>query len=141
MINYLAIKTPVILFHRTTFLWKGLWHYSVITGYNRRSETFSLHAGSDAYRDMDISEVVGAWIEGGRWSYVMLPPESLPDIVPFPEAIENALAFLRLGKHEAAYQLSQSILKRWPERYEADVIMAQVLLKRQRVLGRWLWVV
>src|SRR5450759_1470175 len=74
IIDYLAHETPVVLFHRTGFLWKDYWHYSVITGYNRRTETFSLHIGPYQYRDTDISDLIGSWIEGGSWAYVVLPP-------------------------------------------------------------------
>ena len=127
MIDYLAHGTPVILFHRTAFLWKDFWHYSVVTGYNRRTETFTLHIGPYEYRETDISDVIGSWMEGGSWSYAVLPPENLPSSVDYQEALENSFAFLRLGNPEAAIQLSEQMLKRWPDRYEADVVMAEAL--------------
>lgn len=128
IIDYLAHDTPVVLFHRTDFLWKNFWHYSVLTGYNRKAETFSLHIGPYANREADISDVVGSWVEGGSWAFVVMPPERLPVSVKYDEALENAFAFLRLGNNEAAFQLSEQILAHWPERYEADVVMAEALM-------------
>ncbi len=130
MIEYLAHETPLIIFHRTAFLWKDFWHYSVITGYNRRTETFSLHIGPYEYRDTNISDVIGSWVEGGSWAYVVLPPKQLPKLADYQEALENAFAFLRLGNDEAAFQLSDQMLKLWPERYEANVVMAEALLNK-----------
>lgn len=138
IVSALSFQEPVIIFHSTNFLWKNFWHYSVLTGYNRAQETFSMHIGPYAYRDAKISDVIGSWVEGGSWGYVVLQPNHLPLATDYQESLENALAFLRLGNHTAALELSAQILKRWPERYEADVVMAEALLKGNETKNAYL---
>ena len=134
LFEYLSQGTPVVIFHKTEFLWKQYWHYSVITGYNRLTEKFQVHIGEDPNHDISFSKIIGSWEEGGKWAYVVQPPGKLPAQALFQEALDNSFAFLRLGYEDAAYQLSEEILKRWPERYEADVIMAQALMKKNQHL-------
>jgi hypothetical protein len=129
IVDFLAKGVPVVIFHRTGFLWKDYWHYSVLTGYDRLHETFSMHIGPYAYKNADISDVLGSWNEGGKWAFVALAPSQIPSSADYPETLDNSFAFLRLGMNEAAYQLSSQMLLRWPERYEADVVMAEALLK------------
>jgi hypothetical protein len=129
IIDYLADKTPVVIFHRTGFLWKDLWHYSVLTGYSKMDETFSMHIGPYAYRTAAMSQVLGSWKEGGNWAFVVLPPQKLPELANFQEALDNSLAFLRLDQVQNAYDLSSQMVQRWPEHYEANVVMADALVK------------
>ena len=128
--DYLSQGTPVLIFHKTEFLSKAYWHYSVITGFNQQKETFSVHIGPYPHHEMEISDVVGSWKEGGSWAYVFFPPAQLPKSARFVDAIENSLAFLRIDSEDSALVLSTEILKRWPERYEADVISAEALMKK-----------
>jgi hypothetical protein len=130
--DHLARGTPVVLFHRTKFLWKDYWHYSVVTGYDRREENFTLHIGPYEHRDADISKLMGSWKEGGNWAFVVLPVGQLPESATVEEATENSIAFLRLDRPDAAYSIATEMAKRWPDRYEADVVLAEVWMKRNQ---------
>jgi tetratricopeptide (TPR) repeat protein len=132
MLDQLAQGRPVIIFHRTSFLWKNFWHYSVLTGYDRREEEFTMHIGPYAHRNAKISDVIGSWVEGGSWAYVISSPEKVPASADFQETLDNGLAFLRLGRNESALAVSESALARWPERYESDVIRAEAQMKLDR---------
>jgi hypothetical protein len=128
--DHLARGTPIVLFHRTKFLWKDYWHYSVVTGYDRRDENFLVHIGPYEHREADISKLMGSWKEGGNWAFVVLPASELPVTATVEEATENSLAFLRLDRPDAAYSIASEMAKRWPDRYEADVVLAEVMMKR-----------
>ena len=127
----LAEGLPVVIFHRTQFIWKDYWHFSVITGYNRLHDTLYLHIGPYAYREADTSQVIGSWQEGGSWAYAILPPEKVPSFASFQETLDNDLAFLRLGLLEPAVRISEQLVARWPERYESDVVMAEALIRKK----------
>ena len=130
--DYLAEGTPVIIFHQTDFLWQNYWHFSVLTGYNKPKNTFSVHIGDSPYHDMDISQVVNTWKLGGQWAYVIMLPEALPERASFEDVLDNGLALVRLEFFDAAERLAESMLKRWPDRYEADLILADVLSKKNK---------
>ena len=59
-------------------------------------------------------------------------PANLPPGVDFNEALDNALAFLRLGYVDDAYAVSSQLKNRFPDRYEVDVVLAEALLKRNQ---------
>ena len=132
IIDRLAMGSPIIIFHRTGFLWKDFWHYSVLTGYDLKSEKLVMHIGPYENRYADLSQVIGSWNEGGKWAFLIARGTDLPPGVLLQDALDNALAFLRLGYTDDALFLSNEMLKRWPERYEADVIKAQALLQNHQ---------
>jgi len=126
ILSALAYGSPVVIFHRTGFLWKDLWHYSVLTGYDRLKEELIMHIGPYENRHVDWSQVVGSWTEGGKWAFIVEPPRKLPEFARFEDALANDFAFLRLGYIQEAYALSSEMIARWPNRYEPDVVMAQI---------------
>ena len=128
--SYLAEGVPVIIFHQTDFLWQNYWHFSVLTGYDKPKQTFIVHIGPYPFRSMDISELVKTWKLGGQWAYVVLLPGTLPEYASFEDALDNGLAFIRLELLESALELSQNMQKRWPDRYEADLMMADIYAKK-----------
>jgi hypothetical protein len=122
----LAAGTPVIIFHETDFFTKHFWHYSVLTGYDRPKQKFYLHIGKSPYYAMDMSELDRSWKKGESWAYIVMMPNQLPPLASVDETRDNALAFLRLGFTLDAEALAIEMEKRWPDRYEADVILAEV---------------
>ena len=130
--DYLAEQTPVLIFHQTDFLWQNYWHFSVLTGYDRAKQTFAVHIGNSPYRDMDISQVVKTWKLGGEWAYVIFPAGHLPKPASFEDALANSLAFIRLTFYSAAVELAEEMQKRWPEHYEADLVLADAYSKLNR---------
>ena len=127
--SYLGEGTPVVIFHQTDFLWRNFWHFSVLTGYNRFKETFSVHIGPYPFHEMDISEVVKTWKRGEEWAYVVVSPENLPERAKFEDALANALAFLRLEFYEKAKDLGLQMQTRFPERAEPDIVLADAYSK------------
>lgn len=119
----LAAGRPVLVFHRTGFMWKDYWHYSVLTGYDRRDETFTAHIGPYSHHEMDISDFVHSWEEGDSWAYVILRPQDLPTEATFEEALANGQALLRLRNDGAAHALAQAMTRRWPERSHGIKLM------------------
>lgn len=129
MVQAVADGQPVVVFHRTRFLWKDYWHYSVLTGYDRAREKLMLHIGPLAHEAVDVSQLIGSWEEGGSWAFVALPASELPQHASFQESLDNSLALLRLGFADSALALSERMRTRWPDRYEGDVIAAEAELK------------
>jgi tetratricopeptide (TPR) repeat protein len=127
MLNEVAKGEPVVIFHQTDFFWKNYWHFSVIAGYDLDRETFLVHIGKEAFHEMSFAKIQKTWEEGGRWACVILPPGNLPTTATFENALENSLAFLRLGQNDHAYALAEEMNRRWPNRYEADVVRAEAL--------------
>ncbi len=129
--DYLADGTPVLIFHQTDFLWQNYWHFSVLTGYDKPKETFAVHIGPYPNRNMDISDVVRTWKLGGQWAYVVMLPGIIPERASFEDSLDNSLAFIRLEFFNEAETLAQQMQKRWPDRYEVDLVMADLLSKRK----------
>ena len=132
MIDHLAEGTPVILFHNAGFFWKEYWHYSVMTGYDLRERNFYLHIGERESFPMKMEKVLESWDQGGNWAYVVVSPNRIPKFGTLEEALDNALVFLRIGLVDPARALGQQIAARWPDAYQADVILADAFLKLNR---------
>lgn len=132
MMDYLSQGVPVVLFHSTSILWREFWHYSVLTGYNADKEVFTLHIGDRESYEMDADDILDSWSVGGNWAYVLLPPNEIPKFATLGQSIDNGLAFLRLGKFEEAKEISLESLRRWPEDFQADIILADVMMKKKR---------
>lgn len=126
--EYLAAGVPVLIFHQTEFLWKKYWHYSVLTGYDRERETFSLHIGRDKNKNIKMTRLLESWKAGGSWAYVILEPKNIPPKAAFEEALDHDQVFLRLGMEKEVSELSQAMLQKWPKHYETDVILAEYFL-------------
>jgi hypothetical protein len=132
MIAEVAQGTPVIIFHQTDFLWQNYWHFSVLAGYDLDDQAFLVHIGKQAFHEMSFAKIQKTWNEGGRWAYVILAPGNLPVSATFDDALENSLAFLRLGNEVGASALAEQMAKRWPTRYEVDVVRAEALSKQNQ---------
>lgn len=128
----LASRKPVILFHKTRFLGKEYWHYSVLTGYDRRTRDFTVHIGNEIHRRMDIEDLLQDWAAGGKWAAVVADPAKIPDSANYSDALENGLTFLRLGEIEAARALGSAMEARWPERFESELVLAEAYLRSNR---------
>jgi hypothetical protein len=111
MFDVLASGSPVVIFHRTEFMWKDYWHYSVLTGYDRKNSKFYVHIGSYSHRVMDVGEIVRSWEDGGSWAYIFVEPKHIPEHATFQEVLENDQALLRLGFNDDAFELSKGIQK------------------------------
>jgi hypothetical protein len=130
MLRQLARGRPVVVFHSTGFLWKNFWHYSVLTGYDVARETFRLHIGPYANYEQPMEKVLRSWEEGGRWSYVLLEPGSVAELAAPADAIDNGLAFLRIGLNGAAERLAEAAIARWPHDARPEILLADALARR-----------
>jgi hypothetical protein len=130
MIYHLARGRPVVVFHSTGFLWKNFWHYSVLTGYDLARETFTIHIGPFENKELPMADVLRSWMEGGRWSYVLLKPGQIAEFARPEEAVDNALVFLRIGFTGAAERLAEAASARWPGDSRPEILLADALAHR-----------
>ncbi len=134
MFTLLRQNRPVIVFQNLGIAWYKVWHFALLIGYDAHSDSVFLHSGRTPYMRMKSKEFVRTWENGGEWSYVILPAEHIPPFAPVQEAMDNAMVLGQLGQHQTAIQLYQSIIERWPERFEpyAGIANEYAALKQDR---------
>lgn len=109
---------PVVVFQNLGLSFYPVWHYALLTGYDREAQTVFLHTGDQAYARTPFLQLAKTWDRADRWSYVMLPPSQIPSWVSLDEALGNADVFSREGQSERAMALYRAISAKFPAAYE-----------------------
>lgn len=104
---------PVLIFQNLGLSWLPVWHYAVLTGYDRERQQLRLHSGPKADDTLSMDTFERTWARGDRWAMVVLDASQLPASV---EAKEIAAALSRLERlHPAqARRGYAAALQRWP---------------------------
>ena len=114
-----AAGRPVIVFQNLGLPIAPVWHYGVVTGYDRAAGTVTLHSGEREVMVMPFDAFRLSWARGEDWGLLALAPGDLPATVPSEDVLAAAAALEgaeRFAEAEAAYRAGMA---RWP--------------------GEWLW--
>lgn len=113
LLREVAAGHPVIVLQNLSLPVSPVWHYAVVTGFNRHDNMLVMHSGRT--RDMEVSLYTfeRTWARGGHWAMVALPPNKLPATAE-ADAFAASLAALEHNAPKAAQQAYRHALATWP---------------------------
>lgn len=106
------------------------WHFAVVTGYDLRADTVTLHSSTARDLVLSIEQFDRSWAASQRWGFVALEPEQFPAGVTEEDAL-RAIAPLERVAPEAARQAYASALQRWPHAWIAMMGLGNLAYARK----------
>ena len=114
LLRELAAGHPVVVFQNLSFSFAPVWHYAVVTGYDRERNRLTLHSGVTERLEMSLFTFERTWARGGHWALLVLPLTELPATASADE-VAAAVAVLERVNPQAAQTAYATALQRWPE--------------------------
>ena len=108
-----AAGNPVVVFQNLSLPWYPVWHYAVVIGYDRKTQTLLMHSGTTPRMPISLSAFERTWARGDYWALVALPPDRLPATVDAARLATAVVALERVDP-KAALTAYGSALARWP---------------------------
>lgn len=115
LLGELAAGHPVVVLQNLSLPAWPLWHYAVVTGYDRERQLLIHHSGEQARQAIAMGRFDATWARSGRWAMVALPPGTLPATLSPAQAAESIAAFEQVAGAEAALPAWQALTARWPD--------------------------
>ena len=108
-----AAGNPVLVFQNLAFSFYPVWHYAVVTGFDRDRNVLVLHSGRTERMEMSLFTFERTWARGQYWSMLALPPDRLPATAEVQTYVTSAAALERVNPR-AAQTSYAAALKQWP---------------------------
>lgn len=111
-----AAGNPVLVLQNLGLQWIPQWHYAVVIGYDLDKMTTTLHSGSNAKYQTNMTTFERTWKRAGMWGLVITGPNRIPssaDPVRYIKAVESLqgqdMVNMRI-RHQAYLTATQ----KWP---------------------------
>ena len=114
VLREVAAGNPVVVFQNLSLPWYPVWHYAVVIGFDRDTQTLLMHSGTTARMPISLSAFERTWARGNYWALVALPPEKLPATAEATRLASAVVALERVNP-KAALAAYGSALVRWPK--------------------------
>lgn len=108
-------KNVVIVFENLGINLIPQWHYALVTGYNLKNKTLTMHSGPYQNQIMDMAEFELSWRLTNYWALLILPPGKTSVSADEITHLNAAAALEKLENLEAAKKSYLGILKVWPK--------------------------
>ncbi len=106
------------------------WHFAVITGYDLKADTVTLHSSTARDLVLSIGQFDRSWAPGGRWAFVALKPGQFPPGVTEFDYL-NAVSPMETVAPDAARQAYEAAIARWPQAWIAMMGLGNMAYARQ----------
>lgn len=113
LLTEIAAGHPVVVFQNLSLPVYPVWHYAVVTGYDRAADEILLHSGQTADQRVSFFTFEQLWARGHYWAMLALAPEALP-VTLGVDQVGAAIAALERLDPSAANRAYRSALRRWP---------------------------
>ncbi len=113
VLREVAAGNPVLVFQNLAFPVFPVWHYAVVTGFDRDRNVLVMHSGVTERLEVSLFAFERTWARANYWAMLALAPKRLPATVEAPVYVAAAAALERVNPRAAqtAYGLA---LQRWP---------------------------
>ena len=113
VLREVAAGHPVIVFQNLSLPVYPVWHYAVVTGFDRDGSTLRLHSGKSENTEITFSTFERTWARGEFWAMVALQPGDLPATAQ-PDPLVQSIAALERVNPAAARTAYTAALRQWP---------------------------
>lgn len=110
---------PVLVRQNTGLSFWPAWHYAVVVGADRRSETFWLRSGSLERQALSFASFERGWARGGHWAALIIDPRQIPESLDARMVIRELAMMERAGALADAQAGFNRALLNWPEQKTA----------------------
>ncbi len=114
LLREVAAGNPVIVLQNLSFSFSPVWHYAVVTGFDRPRNMLVLHSGRSRDMEMSLYTFERTWERAGHWAMLLLPPQRLPATAQ-ADAYAKAAAALERTAPAAAHTAYATGLGKWPD--------------------------
>ncbi len=125
----LSNDTSVIVLFNLGLKTLPVWHYSVVTGYDKIEKKVFLSAPNGLETWMSFEEFETFFERGGKWGISLIKPPKLPQTSTESDIIAAILDMYEIDQKEIAKQAAVAHLSNNPSSYAAMVLVANIYLK------------
>lgn len=106
---------PVLVLLNLSFNWYPKWHYAVVTGYDLKRQTITVHSGTQADQPWSLTQFENLWARGQHWGIVAIPPASeVPSFASEATYVSAVVDVEHTAGSAVAYPAYGESLTRWP---------------------------
>jgi tetratricopeptide (TPR) repeat protein len=113
LLQEVAAGHPVIVLQNLSFPLSPVWHYAVVTGFDRDRNVLTLHSGRTRDMEMSLYTFERTWERADHWAMLLLPPTALPATADAASFAAAAMA-MELPAPGAAQTAYATGLRKWP---------------------------
>lgn len=114
LLREVAAGRPVLVLQNLGRSWLPVWHFAVLIGFDRDTDTVVLRSGTTARLAVSARRFLASWERAGRWALVLLEPGGVPEQVDAGRYLEAAAALEATGRLDAAAAAYHQGASRWP---------------------------
>lgn len=113
LLQEVAAGHPVIVLQNLSLPISPVWHYAVVTGFDRERNTLTLHSGRTQDLEMSLYTFERTWERADHWAILILPPTKLPATADAGSYAAAVMA-MELAAPAAAQSAYVTGLRKWP---------------------------
>lgn len=133
LIYELEKQHPVIVLVNRAYFWYPLWHYAVVTGYDREKGSIVTHFSDQANESIPLATFAALWERSENWGVVLLPSDKLPASASPQTFLPAAYALEKTGLRTEAIIAYKSALLRWPKDINILFALANAYYHSQQI--------
>ena len=135
VLSEVSMNRPVLVLFNLGLTSLPVWHYSVVTGFNKDSKEIFLTAPKNSQTWMHFDEFEKFFERGGSWAIVALKPPLLP-VASSEKAMIVAIADMaEVGHKDQAKQTAVNYVKQHPLSFLGSMMLANINYEMQDYLG------
>lgn len=112
-----------------------VWHYSVVTGFNKASKEIFLTGAKNTQTWMTFDEFERFFNRGGSWAIIALKPPLLPVASSEKEMIKAIADMAEVGSKDQAKQTATNYVKQHPLSFLGSMMLANINYDMQDYLN------
>ncbi|MCF8110982.1 MAG: PA2778 family cysteine peptidase [Desulfobacteraceae bacterium] len=115
LLESLCAGFPVLVLLNKGFSWWPVYHYSVVTGFDRKEGFFIIAGGTACEEMVPGSLFMRMWRRADFWGLLVLAPDDIPPAADPDKWIKAVYGLERMGAYEAALSGYKAALEKWPD--------------------------
>jgi len=135
VLSEVSNNTPVLILFNLGLTPLPVWHYAVVTGFDKAEKKVFLSAPKGDQTWMSFSDFEMFSQRGGSWAIVALKPPFLPIASPESEMVSAITDMYDVGYKEQAKLAAINFVSVYPASYLGSVMLANMYMNMQDYLN------
>lgn len=124
LISIVEKDVPVIILQNNGLSWYPRWHYAVVIGYEKASQSLIMHTGLTANRKVDMSLFERTWKRAKQWAIVPMPVSRAPTGLNEISYLQAAQDLIAVNKGADGIVALTTAYNHWKESYLPALLLA-----------------
>jgi tetratricopeptide (TPR) repeat protein len=126
ILSEVSTNRPVLVLFNLGLPAVPVWHYSVVTGFNKETKQVYLSGTKENPTWMSFDEFETFFVRGGSWAIVALKPPLLPVASSENEIIKAIVDMAEVGYKDPAKQTGTNYVKQHPLSFLGSMMLANI---------------